>query len=116
MGNIKRSSQFRIMTYLYVDDKLHIITPRSNAEGSQKENLWCPRYENDMTDYIIITEVSLFNKVPKYYVEYFDAFGFMVGNLVVTYHPTGHKRDPSGDDRVQPLPQLTGTRSRRIED
>ena len=39
----------------------------------------------------MITEVSLFDKVPKYYIDYFDAFRFMVDNLMVTYHPMGYK-------------------------
>ena len=49
----------------YVDDELHIITPCSNAGGSYKENLGCPKCGNDTTDYITITEVSFFDKVPK---------------------------------------------------
>ena len=103
------------MTYLYdIDDKLHIITPRTDDRGSCEENSGCPRYGNDMTNYIVITEVYLFDKVPKYYINYFDTFGFIVDNLMVTYYPIEHKRDPNTDDKVQLPWQLTRTRSKNI--
>ena len=90
------------MTYLYIYDELHIITPCTNSEESHEENLGYPRSRNDITDYVMIMEVSLFNKILKCYINYFDAFQFIVGNLMVTYHPTGYKRDPNKDDKVKP--------------
>jgi hypothetical protein len=97
IGNIEGSSQFRIMTYLYIDDELHIITPHSSSEGSHEENPRCPRYGNNTIDYIAIIEISLFDKVPKYYINYFDIFRFIVSNLMVTYHSTDYKRDLNGN-------------------
>ena len=103
MGIIEGSSWFRIIICPYdIDDKLHIVTPQTGNMGSYKENLGCLRYRNNIADYITITEVSLFDKVPKCYINYFDTFGFMVDNLMVTYHSIGHKEDPNMDDKVQP--------------
>jgi hypothetical protein len=64
----------------------------------------------------MITEASLFNRILKCYVDYFNAFRFMVGNLVVIYHPMGHKGDPYKDDKVQLPWQLTGTEPKTIRE
>ena len=99
------------MTYPYdIDNELHIVTPRTDDKISREENSGFPRCRNDTTNYIVIIEVSLFNKVPKCYIDYFDTFRFMVDNLMVTYHPIGYKGNPNMDDKVQPLRQLARTR------
>ena len=117
IGNIEESSQFRIMTYPYVDNELHIITPRSSTEGSHEENLVCLRYGNDTANYIMIMEISLFNKIPRCYINYFNIFRFIVDDLIITYHLTGYKGDLNRDDKVQPPYQLTGTvRSTAVEE
>jgi hypothetical protein len=53
-----------------------------------------------MTDYIMITRVSLFNNILKYYIDYFDICRFMVDNLMVTYYFTKYKGGPNMDDKV----------------
>jgi hypothetical protein len=115
MGNIEGSSQFRIMIYLYdIDNELHIITLQTNNRESHKENLGCPMCGNNTTNYIMIMEVSLFNKILKYYIDYFDIFEFIVNNLMVTYHPMWYKEDLNINNKVQLLRQLTGTRLKSI--
>jgi hypothetical protein len=88
------------MIYPYVDNELHIITPCVSSKESHKENPGYFKYRNNMTNYIMIMRISLFNNILKCYIDYLDAFEFMVGNLMVTYHPTGHKGDSSMNDKV----------------
>jgi hypothetical protein len=73
------------MIYLYVNDELHIITSNTSGEGSHEGNLGCLKYRNNTTDYIMIMRISLFDNILKCYIDYLNAFGFIIGNLIVTY-------------------------------
>jgi hypothetical protein len=85
------------MIYPYINDELYIISLWTNK--SYEKNPECPKCGNDTTDYITIMEMSLFDRIPKCYIDYFNTFGFIVGNLVVTYHSMEYKRDPNKDDK-----------------